>query len=1687
MRWSGVGGGYEVAVRGEGGERPAVVCRKAGGKELARVPAKVKRDPGVVSLAELCERLSEHGRAVRGEVEAWMLRSLPVPVEVLHAVWDDPAWRYALTDLVVAPVHDGVPDLERCGILRDLDGAKGVRLVPLDGDDLWSDAGTFAVPHPVLLGDGLAAWIRRAVALKLDQSVEQLRRERWSRPDGMDRTIGVIDAFWFTEARYTSGGRFERQVHELGGRIRGEAARFTVHDPDPIGVELEVEYSGPMNPAYLGTLTFANAGQEIGDIAWSEATRILMSLFAGRTVEGDEDEEAREVLGAAEVYADYCDRHRGEPGPAAIRRPPSRDVLMRAGAVFPGPPASADEDDLLAARFTHPALIEPVVSLVRRAAVAAERAALALHGLVAAGDSTLGTVHAGPLGFLAAALNRHPAHRARIVALHRDLNAARKTAAAKPGLARNALKGPADDLAVHAPELLPLFFEECARIMVAAGSMPYAAAYFEHARAAEVEHALPVDEAELVAAHLAAGSGAVGASTLKRHTARLGKRHSPDDAYRWQRRLLTEWCEAGEDNALILAAGWAGAAGAAGWTPGAGPNAGDVAADERAVRALLGHGCLRTAPPAIWKFVRPLLFQMARGDAAVRRSLVELLPEPAGDSPKAKAAAVSLLITNLAGAGANAPFTADPDLSGARVQDWVARFMNLYAGLPLPVTGLAELLRDAGTRLTAEELTCDGHTALLGPDDNEMSFYSYDGTLLEEHTDYDFPLLELALGCGVPLAPPRNLHTFKLYHWLETAERPDLTATAADPHWGPLLRDAVIGNVSVPLALGPVAHDLQVRTAAVKNLVEAPGTREIVADILAEHAKRVPGQGLPDVHAALCDVERFTLAGVPEAAEESVRTILAEADPVRALAATLRGGVLNELDLEVLSRFELATTRDYMEESGTDLLLIEAGRLWGHGFRASAVTPEGVGPCHKFGTYDEYSETAHRKGEARQLYGRCLIVADGRVTVLDHNGPHCPHGSTHPNAPAVRPVDGEQVRFPGAESAATVWRGEGRLIELRDSTGRTIGRYVRGSGSVPEHGGAAPSRIHPHRYAGRAGLVPPPGWWGRMTPRDPEGSRALRRVDDETARRLLDVADASFGARVKAMTALGADWKEQDACFDELKARLGTPLPEITDEKLRIGATSIVWTAIECRERLFALAQHIGLTPPSHLPPAPDAAPVTAVEAPKPTKSKLAFLDSKPERFEGRSTRAIVYERIVRLAEETVPKRGAGRPTSGNFTAAAVQGVEERLGRLGASVLRAAWATGTDRDQRREELLDLASVPELIRTDGTWQVVRVRPAPDAGRPYPALGQAAIIGIGPEERSDKSSAYVSTALLHTPDGPDPLVLGRNTVQEARICRGWGDPDRLRTAADLIGRNGPPTLSHEAVVTAFADATGLSVAQAVVLLSPSARSVTWPLGWALGRVAPLAPDDAELARAHNLTQTELEAAALTLEAMTGPEEAVELVEALMPDDPADLWLSGPDVDRAIALWSGRHPRLTPLAGPHWVTLAAGLDERDLPLLTSVIALLGERLPERLPPGRFGEAARALGDRVPASHPARATTEARLEDLRAAYAAPETRVPIATGITSVSALEQAVGALAVHLPEHGGLCIGDLLLLLPDGDGYRVLLRPSGLGGPDDPMLERLRAALTRSGAANVQSLLSDLRLLLSGRQKALTSTT
>jgi hypothetical protein len=118
------------------------------------VPKPVREHDAAQGLLQTQEWLDRHDTACRAEVEKWLIRSLPVPVAVLTAVWPDPSWREPLADLVVAPLDDGGEwQLDDAGFLREADPERGLGVVNLDGDSVWLRPERVAVPHPVLLED----------------------------------------------------------------------------------------------------------------------------------------------------------------------------------------------------------------------------------------------------------------------------------------------------------------------------------------------------------------------------------------------------------------------------------------------------------------------------------------------------------------------------------------------------------------------------------------------------------------------------------------------------------------------------------------------------------------------------------------------------------------------------------------------------------------------------------------------------------------------------------------------------------------------------------------------------------------------------------------------------------------------------------------------------------------------------------------------------------------------------------------------------------------------------------------------------------------------------------------------------------------------------------------------------------------------------------------------------------------------------------------------------------------------------------------------------------------------------------------------------------------------------------------------------------------------------------------------
>ncbi len=269
-------------------------CRNKKGKTLQSVPKKVRDSEVGRRLKALSDWLVEHQRTCRETIERWMLRSLPVPREVLEQVWPDPAWRGALQHLVVAPLDGDAADIDGGGFLEAAEAGRGLGIVDLDGESGWLDSARIAVLHPILLGENLDDLRELATDLEFEQGVMQLMRETFDAPADMDPDDTSMSAW--------SGGKFEQLNHvlsrcqTLGYRVSGGYAVCPVWEG---GRMLEARYwvgaESPEAETWTSDLIWVDDEQssvklgDVGPVALSEGMRMAGAIYARRVVEEDDE------------------------------------------------------------------------------------------------------------------------------------------------------------------------------------------------------------------------------------------------------------------------------------------------------------------------------------------------------------------------------------------------------------------------------------------------------------------------------------------------------------------------------------------------------------------------------------------------------------------------------------------------------------------------------------------------------------------------------------------------------------------------------------------------------------------------------------------------------------------------------------------------------------------------------------------------------------------------------------------------------------------------------------------------------------------------------------------------------------------------------------------------------------------------------------------------------------------------------------------------------------------------------------------------------------------------------------------------------------------------------------------------------------------------------------------------------
>jgi hypothetical protein len=279
--WLPAGSGYEVAL-----SSGRIVARNAQGARLKSMPPVLKDDPAVAGLRQLRDWLARHEAQVRADVERWMVHSLPVTARLLATVWADDAWRAELRDLIVTPYGQDGPDLDRAGFLRDVDPARGIGVVDLDGESAWLSAERFTIPHPVLLADLDEL---REFAVELNMGSSQLFRDVHDKPADAAGQAAAIARY--EGAHYAQQRLLTSRAIALGYLVRAGTVRCRIReDGHTIDATVWAGESYPGEPAWTGALQFADAqGRamptvDVPRIAWSEGVRLAAALHAGRTV-----------------------------------------------------------------------------------------------------------------------------------------------------------------------------------------------------------------------------------------------------------------------------------------------------------------------------------------------------------------------------------------------------------------------------------------------------------------------------------------------------------------------------------------------------------------------------------------------------------------------------------------------------------------------------------------------------------------------------------------------------------------------------------------------------------------------------------------------------------------------------------------------------------------------------------------------------------------------------------------------------------------------------------------------------------------------------------------------------------------------------------------------------------------------------------------------------------------------------------------------------------------------------------------------------------------------------------------------------------------------------------------------------------------------------------------------------------
>ncbi|WP_285494906.1 hypothetical protein [Actinomadura sp. NBRC 104425] len=438
------------------------------------------------------------------------------------------------------------------------------------------------------------------------------------------------------------------------------------------------------------------------------------------------------------------------------------------------------------------------------------------------------------------------------------------------------------------------------------------------------------------------------------------------------------------------------------------------------------------------------------------------------------------------------------------------------------------------------------------------------------------------------------------------------------------------------------------------------------------------------------------------------------------------------------------------------------------------------------------------------------------------------------------------IRMPdGPDLVVTCSNGSDMHMYCYDAEDGSLLWRVRGfTGRAPRHGRT---------------VFPPPAFWHFLRPRDPQSSRALRQVDRDAARALLDAA------------------RDGDAA---VRAALARVLPEVADPRVADGVAAVAQWAARVLARREELSRRVAVVRSGALvrPPAetPDAHLLPALRG-----LILGKVPHDPTRQPALVT-AVAADGAYLAGRADEQVRWLSRP-------APAEDWTVLLGRIDAAAWRLLAAPTSDRDRAALAALLRTWAEQPFARSGRWRIGRAAGA--QLRPLCESGRAVVPGSAADALDpDRSYRFVQPA-----DTPPPA--GAEDVETVAVAR--DDASRLRRVLDLLDERGPLPLD-EAAVEAFARRTGVRRSMAALALAGLPRKADFD-----GDLLSRCQEHEKMLRAKPYQATKQgvrEAEELSRE--LGVDGRLRVLAAAMPDDPAELWADGGPVaaaERMAAEWA------------------------------------------------------------------------------------------------------------------------------------------------------------------------------------------